>query len=395
MDKKKNTGKKTADSTRSGGAKKKTKKKSINKNKLALTISFIVLLFIAGALFVRGQLLKFNEMGTTPIDYVQAGELDPVSGTNVNDTEGKGKDNPSITSKSGQNEQGNNNSNQPKNTEPAQTKPAEPVKDPYYEMINSSNRINILCFGLADFLLADTIMMVSLNPDDLTADVISIPRDTYYHVKGRDEPYMKKINAHYYGNDTVERTQNMLNSVSGLMKMPIHYYVKIEFAGVVNIVDCIGGVEVDIPFDMDYDDPTADLHIHFKEGKNQLLDGQASLEFLRFRMNNDGTHSDGDIGRIYRQQKFLTTAIKKSLNLNLINVVNVAQNYVKTNMKPAEIISMATKFSSIDMSKIKFHTLPGYPDNFGGGDYWVCADEKNKEMIIEIYKGIDKQVNNN
>jgi LCP family protein required for cell wall assembly len=177
-------------------------------------------------------------------------------------------------------------------------------------MVNNSNRINVLCFGIADYLLADTIMLVSLDPDNLTADVISVPRDTFYHTKGRDEPYMKKINAYYYGNNSVERTQNMINTVSALLKLPIHYYVKIEFDGVIAIVDCIGGVTVDIPFDMDYDDPEANLHIHFKEGKNQLLNGQQSLEFLRFRMNNDGTRSDGDIGRIYRQQQFLKTAIK-------------------------------------------------------------------------------------
>ncbi|NLY96265.1 MAG: hypothetical protein GX082_02345, partial [Clostridiaceae bacterium] len=285
--------------------------------------------------------------------------------------------------------------NKPKETANSETKIEEVPKDPYYEMVNNSNRINVLCFGIADYLLADTIMLVSLDPDNLTADVISVPRDTFYHTKGRDEPYMKKINAYYYGNNSVERTQNMINTVSALLKLPIHYYVKIEFDGVIAIVDCIGGVTVDIPFDMDYDDPEANLHIHFKEGKNQLLNGQQSLEFLRFRMNNDGTRSDGDIGRIYRQQQFLKTAIKKALGLNLLSVVNVAQNYVKTNMKPAEIVSMATKFMSIRMEDVSFHLLPGYPDQFGGGDYWVCSEEKAKEMITRIYKGLDKEVNSN
>lgn len=394
MDKRKNTGKKVVNG-KTGAPRKKVKKRGIDKNKLALTISFIVLLFIVGVMFIHGELLKFNEEGITPIDYVQAGDKDPVSGTDTNDKPGNDKEELSVTDKSDGNNQQNNEPDQPKTTKPSETNAPEPPKDPYYEMINKSNRINVLCFGLADFLLADTIMLVSFDPEDLTADVISIPRDTYFHTKGREEPYMKKINAYYYGNSTVERTQNMINTVSALMKMPIHYYVKIEYTGVVGIVDCIGGVEVDIPFDMDYDDPSDDLHIHFKEGKNQLLDGQASLEYLRFRMNNDGTRSDGDIGRINRQQQFVKTALRKSLNLNLLSVVNVAQNYVKTNMKPAEMISMATKFRNIQMSDIKFRMLPGYPDDFDGGDYWVCADQKNKEMITEIYKGIDKHVNNN
>ncbi len=394
MDKRNNSGKNAANG-KTGGTRKKVKKRGIDKNKLALTISFIMLLFIVGVMFLHGELLKFNEEGITPIDYVQAGDRDPVSGTDMNDNNpGKDKGDPYDTEKTDGNNQQVKDPDKPKTTKPSETNPPKP-QDPYYEMINNSDRINVLCFGLADFLLADTIMLVSLDPDELTADVISIPRDTYFHTKGREEPYMKKINASYYGNNTVERTQNIMNTVSALMKMPIHYYVKVEYAGVVGIVDCIGGVEVDIPFDMDYDDPEADLHIHFKEGENQLLDGQASLEFLRFRMNNDGTHSDGDIGRIDRQQKFVETALRKSLNLNILSVVNVAQNYVKTNMKPAEIVSMATKFMSIDMSDVKFHMLPGYPDDFGGGDYWVSVEEKSKEMITEIYKGIDKHVNNN
>ena len=364
--------------------KKRKKKKGINKNKLAVSISFIVFITLLGVMFVHNELWQFNEQGVKPIDYVRAEDPGPVSETRhpretgISNNEPVVSQAPAETTKTTDN-QGNVINN---------------PSDPYYDMINDSSRINVLCFGLADFLLADTIFIVSLDPDRLTADVISIPRDTYYHTKGREEPYMKKINAYYYGASTVERTQNMVNTVSALMKVPIHYYVKIQYAGVIGIVDCIGGVEVDIPFDMDYDDPTDDLHIHFKAGP-KLLDGQESLEYLRFRMNNDGTHSDGDIGRIYRQQDFIKRAIKKSMNLNLINVVNVAQNYVKTNMIPGEIISFTMKFMNIKLEDIKFHTLPGYPDIFGGGDYWVCVEEKSKEMITDIYKGIDKKVINN
>ncbi|MGI6563429.1 MAG: LCP family protein [Clostridia bacterium] len=391
MGKRKNANNNAAQSGKNGSAKKKMKKKGINKNKLALTVSFIVLVFIIGGLFIHGELMKFNEDGIIPIDYVKANDTkEPVSGTEAKETDPKS----STQENEGDNITGNVD-NKPKETANSETKIEEVPKDPYYEMVNNSNRINVLCFGIADYLLADTIMLVSLDPDNLTADVISVPRDTFYHTKGRDEPYMKKINAYYYGNNSVERTQNMINTVSALLKLPIHYYVKIEFDGVIAIVDCIGGVTVDIPFDMDYDDPEANLHIHFKEGKNQLLNGQQSLEFLRFRMNNDGTRSDGDIGRIYRQQQFLKTAIKKALGLNLLSVVNVAQNYVKTNMKPAEIVSMATKFMSIRMEDVSFHLLPGYPDQFGGGDYWVCSEEKAKEMITRIYKGLDKEVNSN
>ena len=94
MDKRNNSGKNAANG-KTGGTRKKVKKRGIDKNKLALTISFIMLLFIVGVMFLHGELLKFNEEGITPIDYVQAGDRDPVSGTDMNDNNpGKDKGDP-------------------------------------------------------------------------------------------------------------------------------------------------------------------------------------------------------------------------------------------------------------------------------------------------------------
>ena len=90
MGKRKNANNNAAQSGKNGSAKKKMKKKGINKNKLALTVSFIVLVFIIGGLFIHGELMKFNEDGIIPIDYVKANDTkEPVSGTEAKETDPK------------------------------------------------------------------------------------------------------------------------------------------------------------------------------------------------------------------------------------------------------------------------------------------------------------------
>ena len=106
--------------------------------------------------------------------------------------------------------------------------------------------------------------------------------------------------------------------------------------GVENIIDSIGGVEVMVPFNMKYEDPTANppLNIDIKEGK-QVLDGEKSLEFLRYRKgnNNKEGYIDGDLGRIKAQQQFLKSFVDKALSYRLPVVIKKGFDYVKTDIK--------------------------------------------------------------
>ncbi|HOH70317.1 MAG TPA: LCP family protein, partial [Sedimentibacter sp.] len=161
---------------------------------------------------------------------------------------------------------------------------------------SNMKRFNILLAGLEN-KRTDTIMLVSYDTENKTADIISLPRDTYLPRNADDEAELKKINA-VYGQEGIE---GLTLRVQGLLGIPVEKYAVIDYEAVVACVDMIGGVQVDVPFHMEYtdiyDDPP--LYIDIPEGV-QVLDGEQSLKFLRFRKGYDNQ----DLGRIEAQQQF-------------------------------------------------------------------------------------------
>ncbi len=272
-------------------------------------------------------------------------------------------------------EEGNN----PKNEEP---------KDPLQKAIASSKRVNFLLLGM-EGARSDTIIFASYDPKAKKIDMISIPRDTYYYTKGYENGDQRKINA-VYGRKKVEGTKKAVEEILG--QVPVHNYIMIDYKGVEKIVDSIGGVEVNVPFRMEYYDPTdkPPLRIDIPKGK-QVLNGEQSVKFLRFRHNNDMTvgYPDGDLGRIRAQQQFMKSAIKKSLSLKLINVVKTSFDYVKTDIKLSEALGYAAGIIGIDVDDISMTTLPGVAEDRKYGkqklSYFIHDSVKVKEMMMKLY----------
>lgn len=176
-------------------------------------------------------------------------------------------------------------------------------------------RVNILAMALdQEALRTDVLLLVSLDPEQKRAGAIQLPRDTRAYLAGRGT--IEKVNhAYVYGvldeDESFPPNLRTLKTVEGLLGVRIHYTVVVDMAAFVRAVDAIGGVEVDIPFKMEYDDPYQDLHIHFEPGP-QVLYGQQALEYVRWRHNNDGTgYPDEDLGRMRAQQAFMRTVIAK------------------------------------------------------------------------------------
>ncbi|MTI49862.1 LCP family protein [Sporosalibacterium faouarense] len=337
----------------------------MKKYKSRILIFAIILLLISGSgyAYVRHTLNKFHE------DNIEIADIeDDIN----NEESGNEIDEADDTSE----DKKENDEDKKEDTE-------EQELDPYVKMIRDSDRINILCLGVAN-PLTDTMIVVSIDPDKNQMDLISVPRDTYYYREEYAMDSFQKINACYVGKTSAERAQSSMNAVRDVLNIPIHDFVKIEYKGVEEIVDTIGGVEVYIPFDMDYDDQPGNLHIHFKKGK-KLLNGKEAVEFLRFRKNNDGTHSDGDLGRITRQQEFIMKAIDKSMGLEILGVVNVAQDYIRTSLTDIEMLSFANRLRKLDTENINSYTLPGEAKYINGISFYVKDEEKIKEMITEIY----------
>ena len=249
-------------------------------------------------------------------------------------------------------------------------------------LIEDSNRLNILVFG-TDGGRADTIFLVSYDPDEDLADIISVPRDTYHKVEGFNAQGQYKINA-VYGFKDVGGSKGMKYFLSKFLEVPIDHYVKVNYKGVAAIVDVIGGVEVNVPFDMNYDDPWSDppLHIHIDKGV-QTLNGKKSVEYLRWRKNN-GEQGTGDLNRISRQQDFLKRAIDKAIGLKLPKVIKTSLSYVWTDMPSSDMLNTAAQASDFKMSNLKTYRIPGRASTDGRGLY-IHDPEAMEKMFEEIY----------
>jgi len=250
------------------------------------------------------------------------------------------------------------------------------------KLVEKSERLNVLLLGM-EGPRTDTIILASFDPESKNLDLVSIPRDTFFHSKGYDHADQKKINA-VYGRSGVKGTMSVVSHILG--GIPIHEYVQVSYNGVENIVDSLGGVRVNIPFDMTYDDPydSPPLKIRLKKGV-QELNGKEAVQFIRFRKNNDGTgYPDGDIGRIKAQQQFLMAAADKVLSFRLPVVAHTVFKFVKTSMELDDIVYYAKNAIGISRENIKTYQLPGRSTN-QGLSYFIHDPDETENLMMTIY----------
>lgn len=255
------------------------------------------------------------------------------------------------------------------------------------EAMEKSNRINFLIMGLED-VRTDTIIFASFCPDSKKVDLINIPRDTYIHRKGYDAAEQRKINSIYGDHGAL----GLKKAVSYILdNVPIHHVITVDYEGVKKIVDALGGVEVNVPFHMKYEDPydKPPLIIDIPAG-NQILDGETALKFLRYRKgnNNKGGYADGDLGRIKAQQEFLKSFIDKASS-NLITTVIKGFNHVKTDMSLLTTISYGRKALGMTKNDFEMRLLPGKAEFRRVGkkvlSYYIYDKGKTTKMLEEIY----------
>lgn len=248
-----------------------------------------------------------------------------------------------------------------------------------------SETVNFLIIGI-EGTRTDTIIYVSVNTKNNTIDAISIPRDTYFPTEGHNKAGQKKINA-VYGFKDVGGPEGVKTAVSKLLGTNIDYYVKVDYEGVRKLVDMIGGVEVDIPYEMKYDDPYADppLHIYFEPGV-QKINGDQAMEYLRFRKSKSGKYSGGDVQRVERQQQFLKNAASKSLSPKLPILVSNGLKYIETDAPKWEVSKISTAMLGTSSENVRFHILP--EDRVGTGSdglsYFFHSEDKTTELMTLI-----------
>jgi polyisoprenyl-teichoic acid--peptidoglycan teichoic acid transferase len=239
--------------------------------------------------------------------------------------------------------------------------------------------VNTLVLGLdAEGTRSDVILLLNFDPGLSRLNILSIARDTLVRIDGR----RYKINALYSkGGELL-----LADKISEITGLPVHYYVTMNFKGFRKIVDTLGGVRFDVPFRMNYDDPTQNLHIHLKKGM-QLLDGKKAEQLVRYRKGNykGQGYTEGDIGRIGMQQDFIKAMIVQKLSLKYLSRVDelfdIMQEYVKTNVAVSDIAQYIGSMKKIKNDEIKAVTLPGTSKFTNGVWYFILNDDETAKII--------------
>lgn len=234
--------------------------------------------------------------------------------------------------------------------------------------------------------LTDFIMLGQYNPNTREIALLSIPRDTNIGNNSVDG----KINS-AYSSRGMDQLKKQVTEITGI---EIDYHVLFKTKILREVVDKIGGVTVDVPINMNYDDPYQNLYIHLKKGTQKLTGSQAE-QFCRFRKNNDGTgYPGGDVERTKAQQKFIKAFISELLKVDNVSkipdLINIVLEGTKTNVTLDIAKEYIDDVIALKTDRITTNTLPGSakmgqsPLGYMTSYYYYDA-EKTKEMVDEMF----------
>lgn len=244
-----------------------------------------------------------------------------------------------------------------------------------------NKRINVLIMGIDDgdneFKDApkrtDVMFLASFDPSNNDVVILSLPRDTRVKIPGYQG--LDKINhAYAYGGVKLAK-----QTVANLLKVPIHYYILLNWQGFIDIINIIGGIDYYVEQNMDYEDPYADLSIHIEQGF-QHLDGKKAGEYVRFR------HDElGDIGRVQRQQRFLKALASELFSVNNVvkvpSLINSVEKHIDTDMDFLTMVKTANSFKVFGGDKVKTEMLYGDFATIDGVSYWVTTPDKTEQTL--------------
>jgi LCP family protein required for cell wall assembly len=254
-----------------------------------------------------------------------------------------------------------------------------------------TRRVNVLLIGtditigekkqVLPVARADTLLLVSFDPDRDRIAALSIPRDTKAEIP---RVGTRKINSAYaYGGPNLT-----IKAVEHLLGVKIDYYVKLGPKSFARFIDAIGGVEVDVEKDMKYTDTWADLYIDLKKG-HQLLTGAQAEGYIRFRADEHG-----DIGRVERQQKVLMALFSKMNNPAMIlrapQLVRAFTENTQMNLTLTEVMTLGMFGARLQTKDIATGTLPGTVTE--GGLYWEPDWPKVRGTVLDLFYGVSPQV---
>ena len=237
----------------------------------------------------------------------------------------------------------------------------------------------------------DTLMLITFNPHTLNATIFSIPRDTYVPIACNNNKYAKINSSAAYG------TSCVIDTIENLTDIKIDYYAKINFKGVVDLVDALKGIDVEVTkefCEQNSDRSFAKEDLICLEEGFQHLDGEETLAYARHRK----TLLRSDIDRTKNQQLIVEAIAKKALTISSFkdfeNILNAISNNISTNMTKTQILSSynilkkmlsnsikGNDFIKIEKTYLEYYSLPVYTSNM-----YVSAIGHYEDSLQEIIK---------
>lgn len=225
----------------------------------------------------------------------------------------------------------------------------------------------------------DTLLLVRVDAEAGTVNVMSIPRDTRVQIPGFG---MDKINqANVLGGPELVAQTVAYN----LGNIQIDRYVRINTSAFREMVDLVGGIEANVPTRMEYTDRTQGLYIDLYPGW-QTLNGDQAEQFARYRKDS------GDIGRVQRQQILLKALRERLTNPTVIpklpQALRVLQRYVDTNLTLEEMLAIANFGLEIESNQLQMVMLPGRfstPAEFNAS-YWLPNWEASATVMQSFFQ---------
>lgn len=213
---------------------------------------------------------------------------------------------------------------------------------------------------------SDSVMVVTVNPEKNETKIVSIPRDTYTEIVGHGTT--DKINhAYAFGGTTMA-----INTVQNLLDIPIDYYIEINMQGVKEIVDAVGGVDVDSPLDFSQD------NIKFTKGPVHL-DGEKALAYSRMRYEDP----TGDYGRQGRQRQVIEAIVKKAANFSTLtrykDILNAMGNNMATNLTFDDMMDIQGKYKAA-AGNVEQIQMQGTGEMINGVSYQIIAPEELQKI---------------
>ncbi|WP_088007939.1 LCP family protein [Indiicoccus explosivorum] len=243
-------------------------------------------------------------------------------------------------------------------------------------VLNERDPFSVLLLGVDerenDRGRSDTMIVLTINPDTASVNMLSIPRDTYTEISGLG---MKDKINHAYAFGGIGMS---VSSVEQFLDIPIDYVIEVNMDGFRQTIDALDGVTIRNP--LAFDD--------FKEGEIQL-DGEEALAYVRMRKQDPR----GDFGRQDRQKLIIESIVKKCLSVDMLvkydELLDVVGENVKTNLTLKEMMDIRKHYSAAASSISQIPVEKGHGEIIGGIWYYLFDEAELLQIRMKLQQHLE------